>query len=186
MRVFPRSRRAWLALAGLLLILTLIFLATSDNPSIWPVRNTLLYRATRWWQERAGPSQPAGLGALYGCVRGTARAPLPDATVLVAERDGTTHQARAGANGCYELAQLPAGRYVPIVSAPGYDDAAIRPWGLPTSIGAGNRKQLDATLAPLSLPAVRPGAMLQIGDPLTLTWALPRPGVAVRRQISYD
>src|SRR4029453_11986161 len=48
------------------------------------------------------------------------------------------------------------------------------------------RKQLDTTLAPLSLPATRPGARLQIGAPITLTWALPRPGLAVRRQISYD
>jgi acetyl esterase/lipase len=186
MRILPRSRRAWLALASLLIILTLLFLAISDNATIWPVRNTLLYHATRWWEARIGPSLPTGSGALHGCVRGTGDSPLPRATVLVAERDGLVHQATAGANGCYELTGLPAGRYVPLVSAPGYDDAALRPWGLPVQVGVGDSKQLDATLAPLSLPAVRPGAKLQIGAPITLTWALPRPGLAVRRQLSYD
>jgi dipeptidyl aminopeptidase/acylaminoacyl peptidase len=41
-------------------------------------------------------------------------------------------------------------------------------------------------LAPLSLSAVRPGAKLRIGPPITLSWELPRPGLAVRRQISYE
>jgi hypothetical protein len=183
---FPRSRRAWLALTSLLLLMTLLFLAISDNAAIWPVRNTLLYRATRWWAANVGPPQPAGVGALHGCVRGAGAVPLANAAVIVAERDGALHQAQVDANGCYQIAGLPAGRYVPIVSAPGYDAAAIRPWGLPARIGAGDTTQLDATLVPLSLPAVRPGLMLQISAPVTLTWALPQPSVAVRRQLSYD
>jgi hypothetical protein len=183
---FPRSRRLWFTLAGLLLLLTLLFLAISDNAAIWPARNTLLYHATRWWEAQVGASQPAGVGALQGCVRGTGALPLADADVVVAERDGALHQAQADSRGCYEIGGLPAGRYVPIVSAPGYDAAAIRLWGLPARIGAGERTQLDATLVPLSLPVVSPGRLLQISAPVTLTWALPQPGQAVRRQLSYD
>jgi hypothetical protein len=183
---FPRTRRAWLVLAGLLIIFALGFLATSENSAIWPVRNTLLYRATRWWAANVGSSQSAGAGALYGCVRSVGGQALPRATVSVAEPDGALHQAMADRNGCYELASLPAGRYVPIASAAGYDDAAIRSWGLPVGVGVGERTRLDAVLAPLSLPAVQPGARLQIGEPITLTWALPQPGTAVRRQLSYD
>jgi hypothetical protein len=183
---FPHSRRGWLAIVGLLLLLALLFLALSDNPAIWPVRNTLLYRATRWWEANIGPLRPAGAGALFGCVRGVGAVPLGSADIVVAERDGTLHQAQADAHGCYEIGDLPAGRYVPIISAPGYDPAAIRPWGLPARVGAGGRTQLDATLVPLSLPAVRPGRLLQISAPVTLTWALPQPGVAVRRQLNYD
>src|SRR5262245_59755543 len=163
---FPRSRRAWFGLASLLLLLALLFLSISDNTAIWPVRNTLLYQATRWWAEHIGASQPASLGALHGCVRGVGALPLADAAVIVAERDGTLHQARADARGCYEIGELPAGRYVPIISAPGYDAAAIRPWGLPARVGAGGHAQLDATLVPLSLPAVRPGRLLQISAPV--------------------
>jgi hypothetical protein len=183
---FPRSRRAWFALICLLLLLTLLFLATSDNAAIWPARNTLLYHVTRWWEARVGTGQPAGLGALHGCARGAGAVPLAGAAVIVAERDGTLHEAQADAQGCYAIAGLPAGRYVPIVSAPGYDPAAIRRWGLPAGIGAGENTQLDATLVPLSLPAVRPGRMLQVSAPVTLTWALPQPSLAVRRQLSYD
>jgi dipeptidyl aminopeptidase/acylaminoacyl peptidase len=186
MRKFPRSRRAWLALAGLLLLLALLFLATSDNAAIWPVRNTLLYRATRWWEAQIGPVRPAGAGTLYGCVHGVGDAPISGADVVVAERDGALHQAQADARGCYQIDGLPAGRYVPVISAPGYDPAAVRRWGLPARVGAGERTQLDATLMPLSLLDVRPGRLLQISAPMTLTWALPQPGVAVRRQISYD
>jgi len=182
----PRSRRAWLALIGLLLLLTLLFLAISDNAAIWPVRNTLLYNATRWWAANVGRSQPSGVGALHGCVHAAGALPLANAAVLVAERDGTLHQAQADAHGCYAIAGLPGGRYVPIVSAPGYDAAAIRRWGLPTRIGAGDNAQLDATLVPLSLPVVSPGLLLQISAPVTLTWALPQPSLAVRRQLSYD
>jgi acetyl esterase/lipase len=173
-------------LISLLLLVTLLFLITSDNSTIWPVRNTLLYHATRWWETHVGPSQPAGVGALHGCIHGAGAQPLATAAVLVAERDGALHEARADANGCYEIGGLPAGYYVPIVSAPGYDPAAIRHWGLPTRIGAGDKAQLDATLVPISLPAVRPGLMLQISAPVTLTWALPQPSLAVRRQLSYD
>src|SRR4051794_11355998 len=97
---FPRTRRAWLLLAGLLLF-TLLFLALSDNAAIWPVRNTLLYHATRWREAHIGPSQPTGVGALYGCVRGVGAAPLADAEVIVAERDGALHQAEVDARGCY-------------------------------------------------------------------------------------
>lgn len=186
MRIFPRSRRAWLVLIGLLLLLTLLFLMISDNAAIWPVRNTLLYRATRWWEAQIGPTQPAGVGALHGCVRGVGAVPLLNAAVIVAERDGALHQAQVDARGCYEIGGLPAGRYVPIISAPGYDPAAIRVWGLPARIDAGDRTQLDVTLVPLSLPAISPGRLLQISAPVTLTWALPQPGQAVRRQLSYD
>ena len=111
---------------------------------------------------------------------------LAGATILVAERDGALHQAGADASGCYRIAGLPAGRYVPIASAPGYADAAVRPWGLPLSIAAGQRRALDITLAPLALPALHPGANLQLGPPTTLAWPLPKPSQAVRRQISYD
>src|SRR4051812_6534634 len=99
---FPRSRRAWLVLAGLLLLCALLFLATSDNATIWPVRNTLFYHATRWWAAQVGSTQPAGVGALHGCVHGgiptdggAGGVPLANAAVIVAERDGVLHQVQA-------------------------------------------------------------------------------------------
>ena len=186
MPILPRTRRAWLTLISLLLLLTLLFLMLSDNAAIWPVRNTLLYHATRWWETNVGPTRPQGVGAQHGCVRGEGAQSLANADVVVAERDGVMHQTHADARGCYAIDGLPDGRYVPIINAPGYDAAAIRTWGLPARVGVGDSTQLDATLLPLSLPAVSPGRLLQISAPMTLTWALPQPGVAVRRQLSYD
>jgi dipeptidyl aminopeptidase/acylaminoacyl peptidase len=75
---------------------------------------------------------------------------------------------------------------VPIASAPGYDDIAVRPWGLPLYIGADDRRALDITLAPLSLPALRPGRQLRIAARTTVTVVLPQPSAALRSQLSYD
>lgn len=181
-----RSRRIWPPIILLLLAAALIVLATTDNSAIWPVRNTLVYRATRWWEARAGAPGPGGVGGLRGCVSGEGGVPLPGASVLLAERDGTVHQAAADASGCYQIDGVPAGIYAPIASAPGYDDAAIRPWGLPLRIGAGDQQKLDITLAPLSLPTVQPGRSLRIGMVETVSWPLPQPSQALRRKLDYD
>ena len=184
MHARPRVRR-WPSLVLLAVVLTLVFLATTDNPAIWPIRNTLNYRLTRWWETRVGAGQPAGTAELGGCIRGDADAPLAGATVVLSERDGTLHQALAGASGCYYIGGVPAGAYVPIASAPGYADAAIRPWHLPLRLSVGEQRKLDIALAPAGQIALSPGTNLRIGAPITLTWALPRPSVAARRQITY-
>jgi hypothetical protein len=186
MRRFLLSRRAWPALAALLLLLALAFLATSENAAIWPARNTLLYKLTRWWEAQAGRAARPGAGELHGCLRGEGGAPLAGAMVLLSERDGTLHHATTDTAGCYTIRNMPAGIYVPIASAPGYEDAALRPWGLPLRVGAGDSRRMDASLARFSPPAVLPGANLRIGQPAQQTWPLPQPSVAVRRQISYD
>ena len=179
-------RRAWLPITLMIVVFALAFLATTDNVAVWPVRNTLVYRATRWWESRMGPVRPNGVGALHGCLHGDRGEPLPGATVLLAERDGTVHQATADTSGCYQVAGLPAGSYVPVASAQGYDDIVVRPWGLPLRIGAGDQHVLDITLAPLSAPALRPGADLRVGTPVRVAWPLPQPSEALRRQLSYD
>jgi hypothetical protein len=178
-------RRVWLLIV-LALSVAALFLATTDNAAIWPARNTLRYRLTRWWEAHAGVWHPAGAGGLHGCLRGDSGATPAGATILLSERDGTVHQAAADVSGCYRLSGLPAGSYVPIISAPGYEDAALRPWGLPLRIRAGSQQTLDATLTPLALPETHPGTNLRIGPAITLTWALPRPSLATRRLISYD
>jgi len=187
MTIKPHPRRRQLLIALLLiLVLTTLYLATTDNAMIWPIRNTLTYRLERWWSANMGASQPAGFAELHGCVRSDQGTPLPGATVLLSERDGTVHRATTDASGCYRIGDVPAGTYAPIASAPDYADTAIRPWGLPLRLGAGERRALDITLPPAALLAPSPGAELRIGTSITLTWALPKPSMAVRRQISYD
>jgi hypothetical protein len=170
----------------LLVVFVLIVLATTDDAAVWPVRNTLVYKLGRWWRAQVGEAGPTALAELYGCVRSDEGTVLPDATVLLSEHDGTIHQAAIGAGGCYRIAGIPAGLYVPIASAPGYTDGMIRPWRLPLRLGAGERRALDIALTPASLPGRSPATNLHIGAPITRTWPLPQPGAAARRQITYD
>jgi pimeloyl-ACP methyl ester carboxylesterase len=180
----PRFRR-WPLLALLAVVLMLIFLATTDSPAVWPARNTLSYRLARWSEMWVGAERPTGVAELIGCVHSNTGSSLPGASVLLAERDGTLHQALANASGCYHINGLPAGAYVPIASASGYADAAIRPWRLPLRLDAGEQRRLDITLAPAAQIALSPGMNLRVGAPITLTWALPRPSIAARRQITF-
>jgi acetyl esterase/lipase len=167
-------------------LLALVLLATSENAAIWPARNTLHYKLTRWWEAQVGTAAPAGLAELHGCLHETGGAALPGAIVLLSERDGAVHHGITDAAGCYTIPGIPAGTYVPIASAPGYEDAALRQWGLPLRISAGDSKRMDASLARFAPPAFRPAAQLRIGAAVTLTWELPHPSLALRRQISYD
>lgn len=180
--------RRWWPLIVLAVVGAVLFgLATTDHPSIWPVRNILAYQLENWWADQVGAPQPAGTGALAGCIRDTAGTPLPTALVLLAEPDGTTHTASVGADGCYLLADLPAGPYVPMVGAPGYADRAVRrAWGWTVEIQPGQRHPLDVALEPATPPTVTPGRELRIGAPVTLTQELPQPGVAVRRELTYS
>ncbi len=182
----PRLRLYWLLLVLVLLIGGGVFFATSSHPNIWPLRNVLLYQVNAWREAQFGTPAPTGTGALRGCVVSNTGEPLPGATVLVSEHDGVTHSAAADATGCYQIAGIPAGRYVPVAGAAGHPDTAVRSWGQPLSIDADATRMLDMTLPPNSLPAVAPGTNLRISEPITLTWALPTPGEAVRRELHFN
>ncbi|NJP07085.1 MAG: carboxypeptidase regulatory-like domain-containing protein, partial [Chloroflexaceae bacterium] len=115
-------RAAWRSWPGALVALTgatVIWLATTDHPAVWPVRNILSYRMETWINAQLPPVRSLGQTTLVGCVRNTAGEPIPDATVLVAERDGATHVAMTAEDGCYTLSGMPAGRYVVAAGAPG-------------------------------------------------------------------
>ncbi|HYF62518.1 MAG TPA: carboxypeptidase regulatory-like domain-containing protein, partial [Herpetosiphonaceae bacterium] len=150
---------------------------------VWPVRNTLLFHLDGWWQSQFGSSAPAGPGAIAGCVRSEQGGPLAGATVLVSEPDGALHQAATAGDGCYRLDDLPAGRYVPWISAAGYADAVVAPWGLPLSLGAGATERADLVLYPDTAAPFDPISSFSLGAPLTLTVDVPSPAAAVRRQL---
>jgi dipeptidyl aminopeptidase/acylaminoacyl peptidase len=181
--IAPRRRRSrrWIALALLLILVG--YLATSQNVRIWPVRNTLLYRLDGWWGRQFGPDAPAGAGVIAGCVTAEQGDPLPGASVLVSEADGTLHQATSGPDGCYRLGDLPPGRYVPWVGAAGYADAEVEPWGLPLSLDAGEAERASAVLHPAAAAPFEPASALRLGAPLTMTVDVPAAALAVRRQI---
>ncbi len=153
----PIPRRLRLLLP-LVLLLLLVFLATTDHAAIWPLRNTLAYRLTRWWETSMGVSQPAGAAVLRGCVRGAADKPLPGATVLLSERDGTVHLAAADASGCYQPRRRTSRALCADRQRAWLHRAGDSAWSPPLRLGDGQQRTLDIALSPASLPALRPGA----------------------------
>lgn len=183
------SRLSRFVVPLLILVVSLIFFATSTSPSIWPLRNTVIYQTNRLMTGEphiSPPNASAGSGTLAGCVRDAHGAHVAGATVLVSAPDGTTFHSNSGSDGCFALTGVPAGRYVPVAGAPGYDNVALRPWGLPLSIGAGATRALNIDLPPVSLPTVAPGRDLRLGEPITREWSLPVRGMAVERSITFD
>jgi acetyl esterase/lipase len=187
MHILNWLRRRWLVLVLLLLLVSGIYLATTNNPHIWPLRNIAAYRVAQWWEQRtpAQDHEPVGTGSLRGCVSDSTGAVVSGATVLVSEPDGTTHHDTTGADGCYSLDNLPAGRYVPVAGADGYASAMVRHWGMALRVHSDQQYTQDISLPPRSLPTVTPGTNLRIDDPTTVSWPLPEPAEATRRELHY-
>ncbi|NJK78998.1 MAG: prolyl oligopeptidase family serine peptidase [Chloroflexaceae bacterium] len=175
--------RAWPVFAGIMLVIGVLFLATSDHPRIFPLRHIVLYQVEAWWYERVGAPQQRGTGTLQGCVSTADGRPAVAATVLVAELEGTTHSTTTDTAGCYILPDLPAGSYVPVVGATNGVDISVRP---AVRVQPDQQQTRDIRLPPPTLPAVEPGRDLRLGAPITLAWPLPRPGSAVEQSVQFD
>jgi dipeptidyl aminopeptidase/acylaminoacyl peptidase len=184
MRAFLRVR--WIVTIGVfVLVIALLWLATTDNPSVWPYRNTLQYHALTWWWERAGYPQPGAPGTLRGIVRDTQGQPIAGAWVLVSWWDGTTHSAHSESDGNYIIASLPAGKYRPVAGAPGYADVQLGGWGWVT-VNAGTETIADVTLPAAPTRSVAPGANLSFGEPDTPVCTAPLEASATRQTFSFD
>jgi pimeloyl-ACP methyl ester carboxylesterase len=181
-----RIRRFWLLLVCLGVIGGGIFFATSGHSAIWPLRNVLFYRLENWWHAQVGPPEAAGVGGLRGCVYTNTGEAVPAATVLLAERDGTTHSDTTDTTGCYEIGGIPAGDYVPMVGATHLSSTPLRRAGLPLRIAAGEPRELEVMLPPVTLPNVAPGTNLRLSEPVTRSWDLPQPNTALRREVRFE
>lgn len=173
----------------LILFVSCCFFLFSSQPSIWALRNTVGYHAGRMMagQERIAPPVSAGPRArMQGCVRNHEQAAVANAHILIAAADGTTFSTRSQADGCYLLDDLPAGRYVPVVGAEGYDLLAVRSWGQPLRFSPDSTLQHDIVLPPISLPDLQGGRDLRFGEPITRSWELPVPSVAVEQELRFE
>lgn len=89
--------------------------------------NVAEYRLRTLWSGWFGERETGGAsGALSGVVRDEAGQPLADVLVLVASAQGRICSTRSDELGTYRLEEVPPGRYVPIASKWGYDDAIYR------------------------------------------------------------
>lgn len=184
MKIFLPLR--WLVAAvAVILVITLLWLATTDNLSVWPIRNTLQYRALTWWWERTGFPNPGVPGTLRGMVRDSQGQPVAGAWVLAAWWDGTTYSARSEADGSFTIPDLPAGQYRPVAGAPGYEDVQLGGWGWVT-INAGAETVVDVTLPNELQGTLTPGTNLTLGEPSEVSCPEPIEATVLRRQITFE
>ena len=128
MRGYRWRRRFLFALAFGLTVLV-CWLAVTDNPRVWPARNTVQYHLVRRWDALVGARSGPPI-TLRGTVQTADGAPISQAWVLVAGQDGTPYSAETDAAGAFTIRNVPAGAYVPIAGASGYTDRAFRRFGL--------------------------------------------------------
>ena len=171
---------------GLIVALTLVWLATTDNLSVWPIRNILQYRLLTWWWQQAGYPKPGEPGILRGVVRDEQGQPIAGAWVLVSRWDGTTYSAYSEAQGNYTISNIPADHYRPVAGAPGYDDVLLGgEWGWIT-VNTGTETVVDVTLPAEPVHMVTPGTNLTFGQPSTVTCSAPIKSSAIRQPFTFD
>lgn len=171
---------------SLIAVMGLAWLATTDNLSIWPYRNTLQYHLlTQWWQLTGYP-QPGQPGALQGVVRNEQGQPIAGAWVLASRWDGTAYSARSEDDGTYAITDIPAGQYQPVAGAIGYDNLLLAgEWGWLT-ISPNLSTIVDITLPTEPALTVDPGTNLSLSEPATTTCPGPIAASAQRQTISFD
>lgn len=90
-----------------------------------PQANVAGYFLSTWLGMQPPAVSTAPPGALAGQVVAAQGAPIPGATVVVAQADGAPHTARTDAAGHYRIDGIPPGQYTPAAVAPGYAERAL-------------------------------------------------------------
>ncbi|MGN6698209.1 MAG: carboxypeptidase regulatory-like domain-containing protein [Thermomicrobiales bacterium] len=179
---------AWLATA--LGLLAIIYGATTEDLEVVLLRNTVEHHATAFWRgyfgdERATRHAP---GAFAGMVRAADGRPLAGASVVVAGADGQPYSAVSDAAGRYQLAGMPAGNYLPLAVAPGYQQGAVRGLGgRVVTVRAGRTAGgVDFALRPR--PPFDPSVneSLHFGPPTEVTIDSLQPSTVIRREFTFE
>ncbi len=155
--------------------------------------NTIRYAAARG-EPYLFPAEQAGAAAVQGMVATYDGRPLPYAVVLVAEPQGTPHVTRANQAGEYRLQGLPAGNYIPVAVAAGFEEAVLRNrWGMPWSIQLERGQSIvvpEIALQPLVAPPLGPDAAARSAlEPVasyTATSPYPEGATAQVRQWTFQ
>jgi pimeloyl-ACP methyl ester carboxylesterase len=154
----------------------------TDNTRVVPYRNTVQYWALRRLGALDGDAG-AARGTLHGMVRSPAGQPIPHATVLLPQIDGTAWSAETDTEGRYTL-DAPPGSYVPVAGAPGWEDTSVHTL-LGVGVVADQRTRLDLTLQPRGARMVTPAEHVVLGAPQGRVIEQPLPATAIRRTITF-
>jgi pimeloyl-ACP methyl ester carboxylesterase len=177
--------RQWLWVLGVILLgVTGWFLAT-DNPMIWPIRNTLQYHLM---VALTGPitTPAAEAGSLVGTVLTPAGQPVPNARVLVAHRSGTTYQTSATEAGDFSLTGIPPGLYRPVAGAPNFQSTVFgSPWGQ-VRIRPNRTTTAHTVLQPVEPNQLTPGTNLMISAPVERDCTEPLQEQALESEVTFN
>lgn len=162
-----------------------LWAAVSDNPAVWPVRNTLEYHAARAWWNVAGEPIVSKTGIVTGKITADSGKAIENAVVLLSEWDGRVHATLTDAKGDYRIAGTPMGFYRLAVTAPGFEPlqsggilrgVTVRP-GSQTEASFRLKRKNMTPLVPLSPP--------EKDDPQTLVCKTPVSGEARRETLHF-
>jgi hypothetical protein len=179
---------AWLTAA--LLLLAIAYCATTADLEIVLLRNTVEHRATVFWRGAFGDERVVrhAPGAFAGIVRAADGQPLAGASVVVADAGGQPYSAVSDAAGRYRLAGVPAGNYLPLAVAPGYQQGAVAGLGgRVVTVRAGRTAGgVDFALQPR--PPFDPGVndSLRFGPPAEVTIDSLQPSTVIRREFTFE
>ncbi|MDM8527930.1 carboxypeptidase regulatory-like domain-containing protein [Anaerolineales bacterium HSG24] len=175
-------KRLFALIITILLIICVIWLATTSHLAVWPVRNSLQYQALTWWWHYVGEPQQGEPGVLTGTITNQHGEPLSGAWVLLSRWDGTTYHCRTDDQGRYQIDGIPAGNYQPAAGAPDYDNQL----GEAVTIEAGQITMLPIRLSLTAPHSVSPAQRFSLSEPTSLTCYEPFVSTANRRQVYFD
>ena len=154
-------RRLWFVLCCLWLL--------SSGCAPTPQGNVIGYWVAKQFGRFETPP-PTVWGSIQGVVRAYDK-PLPGATVVLAERNGTPHPAQTDAQGRYRLDEIPPGQYALAAIAPHFEESRLQDkLGLPLLVTVRPNTVATAPLLVLQRHVTTPlPAPLAAATGLTLT-----------------
>lgn len=172
--------------ASLFICTFILWAAVSDNPVVWPLRNTLEYRVTHAWWSAFGKPDTSKTGILVGKISTLTDQPVVSALVILSEWDGKVHAAKSDAEGYYQILNVPMGFYRIAATAPGYEAAQSQGILRGATIRPGLATEASFTLRPAEHKPVEPLSPPQRVDPQTLVCNSPVQGEARRETLRFN
>ena len=160
--------------------------AATNNPAVWPVRNTLEYHVTRAWWNFAGEPDVGKVGNVTGRVTASSGNAVKNAVVVLSEWDGRVHTAQTDSNGQYLISGVPVGFFRMAATAPGYEP--VQSGGIFRGVTIRPDRQIDAQfcLKSLKVTSLSPLYLQDKTDPQTLVCQSPVPGEAHRETLKFS
>ncbi|MBP1765772.1 MAG: Dipeptidyl aminopeptidase/acylaminoacyl-peptidase-like [Firmicutes bacterium] len=164
----------------------ILWASITNNPTVWPIRNTLEYKATRLWWAVVGEPDVSRSGSVAGKVTTVSGQAVGNAVVLISEWDGRVRTAHTDASGQYRIAAAPMGFYRMAATAPGYEP--VQTGGILRGVTVRPGCQVNASFQ-LKQPEqnlMEPLPSPRILDTQTLVCKSPVPGEARRETLDFS